>query len=179
MKRILLPVVVAGLSVLGATAHATDDTINFNGSVIGTTCTITVGGTVAPTAATITLAPARDSDLNASGKTAVPTPFDIVLTNCTATGKVFARFESVIVYSPSILPNTGTATNVALQLYDNAVANGNVNAIIVVGGAQNSSTRVQVVAGAATLKYGVQYYASGVATVGTVKGQAVYSIVYE
>lgn len=179
MKRILLPVVVAGLSVLGATAHATDGTINFNGSVIGTTCKITIGGTVAPTAATVTLAAARDSDLNAANKTSVPTPFDMVLTNCTATGKVSAYFELTGANAAGRLTNTGTATNVELQLYDNANANGNVNATIKAGQTQTANTRVQVTGGNATLKYGVQYYATGVATVGTVKGQTTFYIVYE
>lgn len=178
MKRILLPALLAGLSALGATAHATDGTINFNGSVIGTTCKITVGGTVAPAAATVTLAQTGDSTLNVAGKIAMPTPFDMVLTNCTATGKVSAYFETGtgVDTTTGLLKNTGTATNVELQLYDNAIGN---TATIKAGQTQTASTRVQVVGGGATLKYGVQYYATGAATVGTVKGSVTYSIAYE
>ncbi|MBO9651179.1 MAG: type 1 fimbrial protein [Variovorax sp.] len=177
MKRVLLPALVAGLATLTATAYASDGTINFTGSVIGTTCSISVNGTAAPAPATVTLQPARDSDLNAAGKTAMPTPFDIMLTSCTDTGKVSAFFEAGPGVNPGsgLLRNTGTATNVELMLYDAAAG-----AQIAAGDAsQKFTTRVQISGGQATLKYGVQYFATGVATVGSVAGTVTYHIVYE
>lgn len=180
MKRILLPTLLACIAATAATAQASDGTINFNGSVIGTTCTIKVNGTTAPAAATVTLSPARDSDLNVAGKSTVPTPFVIDLTQCTATGKVSAYFESgagVDASTGRLKQNGGTASNVELQLYDNAL--GDPNSLIKAGQTQTATARVQVVGGNASLKYGVKYYATGVATVGTVKGAVTYNIVYE
>lgn len=182
MKPFMLPAVLACVSTIAATAtaSASDGTINFNGSVIGTTCTIKVNGTTAPAAATVSLSPARDSDLNVAGKSAVPTPFAIDLTQCTATGKVSAYFESgsgVDATTGRLKQNGGTASNVELQLYDNAL--GDPNALIKAGQSQAASSRVQVVGGNATLKYGVKYYATGAATVGTVKSAVTYNIIYE
>lgn len=179
MKRVLLPVLAAGLTTLAATAYAADGTINFTGSVTGTTCNISVNGAVAPAGATVTLAPASDSDLDAAGKSAVPTPFDMVLTGCASTGKVSAYFESGPgVTAGGMVLNTGTAKNVNLVLYDNAAGAG--GAPIPAGTSyQDSNTRVNISGGNATLKYGVKYAATGVATVGSVKGAVTYHIVYE
>ncbi|MGH8388884.1 MAG: fimbrial protein [Pseudomonas sp.] len=177
MKRTLFQALVACISILAATAHAADGTINFKGSIIGTTCRIAVNGTVAPAAATVTLPPVGDSLLNAVGKMAIPTNFDIMLSNCTATGKASAYFEA----GPGVdtisghLKNTGTAANVDLQLLDR----NNSNAAIRAGQTQAATSRINFVGGAATLPYTVQYYALGVATVGTVTGSVTYSIIYE
>ncbi|MBB3175826.1 fimbrial protein [Variovorax sp. Sphag1AA] len=178
MKRVLLPVLAAGLTTLAGTGHAADGTINFTGSVIGTTCNISINGTAAPAGATVTLAPATESDLDAPGKTAVPTPFDMMLTGCASTGKVSAYFESGPGVSGGLVVNTGTATNVSLMVYDNAVGAGNFIPLGAVD--QDDTTRVNIVGGNATLKYGVKYIAiGGAATVGSVKGAVTYHILYE
>lgn len=177
MKRTLVLTLVAGISILAATAHAADGRIDFTGSILGNTCTITVNGSVAPAAATINMAAARDSDLNAATKTAVPTPFDIVLTKCVTGGKASAYFEPTPanIDANGRIKNTGTAGNVALELYDRARS----NAAISIVSLQTTTTRASITSGNATLQYGVRYYANAAATVGTVKGTVTYTVLYE
>jgi len=174
-RRILF--LIFGASALTSAQAASDGTVNFTGSVTGTTCNITVNGSVAPVAATVTLAAAPDSDLKIAGATSTPTPFDMVLSGCTATGKVSAQFEigTGVDIATGRLKNTGTAKNVDLQLYDNMVG----TAPAIRAGVADPRTTVQIAGGNATLKYGVRYYATGQATPGTVKGAVTYHLVYE
>jgi len=173
MRRIFF--LILGASAL-TSAQATDGTINFTGSVTGTTCNITVNGSAAPAAATVRLAPAPQNELNAAGATSTPTPFEMALTGCTSTGRVSAHFENGngVDFLGRVI-NTGTATNVDLQLYDNMAGTG----AAIRAGYGDARTTVQIAGGNATLKYGVQYVATGQATPGTVVGAVTYRIVYE
>jgi len=181
MKRTLVLTLVAGISTLAATAHAADGRIDFTGNILGNTCTIKVNGTTAPTAATINMVAARDSDLNGATKTSVPTPFDIVLSSCVVGGKASAYFEPLaanVDANGRLKNNGGTAGNVVLELYDRARSNAAIN----INSTQTTTTRVNISSssnGGATLQYGVRYYATGVATVGTVKSTVTYNILYE
>ena len=177
MKRILAPILVTALATLSMPSHATTNgTVNFNGNILGNTCTISINGAVAPAVATVNLLPAKDSDLSATGKTTNLTPFDISLTKCVGGTKASAYFESGSnTDAGGRIRNTGTATNVALELVDSERA----NAAILTITDQAANQRKSIVNGNATLKYGVRYYALGTATTGTVRGAVTYNIIYE
>jgi major type 1 subunit fimbrin (pilin) len=100
----------------------------------------------------------------------------MALSNCSATtGDVYAYFEQgANVNADGRLTNTGTATNVDLQLLDSG--NGVLNA----GSTEQTTSpkTVALTAGAGTLTYSAQYYATGAATAGTVLSAVNYSINY-
>ena len=74
-------IATSGLLSMSA-AQASDGTVTFTGSIVATSCVITGGGNIA-----VTLPPVDASALNASGKTATPTQFNIAMTGCPATDR--------------------------------------------------------------------------------------------
>lgn len=155
-------------------AEASDGTITFNGQIESQTCTVKVNG--GENNATVTLPTVSSSLLKTAGQTAGSTRFTIDLSDCsTQTGDVYAYFEQgANVNANGRLTNTGTATNVDLQLLDSA--NNALNA----GSTEQttSPTTAALAAGAATLSYAAQYYATAAATSGTVASSVTYSINY-
>lgn len=177
MKSIIPPILLAALAIVSLPSHATTNgVVEFKGNILGNTCTIAVNGAIAPAVATVNMLPARDSDLNATGKTANITPFDISLTKCVGGTTAYAYFEAGSNTDASgRVKNTGTATNVSLELVDSDKA----NAAILTNSSQAATQRKAIVNGNATLKYGVRYYALGKATTGTVRGAVTYNVIYE
>ncbi len=175
MKK--LSMVALGLMLAAAqvnAAEASDGTINFTGNIASQTCTVSVNG--GGSTATVTLPKVASSILSTSGQTAGNTRFTMALSNCSATtGDVYAYFEQgANVNADGRLTNTGTATNVDLQLLDSG--NGVLNA----GSTEQTTSpkTVALTAGAGTLTYSAQYYATGAATAGTVLSAVNYSINY-
>ena len=163
-----------------SSAFASDGTINFRGELVDSTCTVTVNGQVAPAAATVTLPTLSTKMLKAATNVAGQTGFNIELSNCTGpstTGAAF--FESGAGVDPltNNLKNTGTATNVQLQLVDatngRVIRTGNFEQVA------NTSRILKVATGSTILPYAVQYVATGVAVAGTVLGTVTYSINYQ
>lgn len=170
LKRILAVV----LLTTPIAAHASDGTISFSGAVNGSTCTVKLNGGSA--SGTVTLPTVSTSSLTSSGTTAGSTEFALDISGCTFSGatSVTAYFEAGSNVDPTTgrLNNTGSATNVQLQLflgsnYASKVAAGQSN--------QNSATALT---GAGALKYGVEYYATGTAGAGTVSSSVTYSLIY-
>ncbi|MFC6299257.1 type 1 fimbrial protein [Pseudomonas sp. CCM 7893] len=158
-------------------AMASDGTINFTGQLLAATCAVTVNGAASP--ATVTLPSITAGSLSATGKVAGQTNFNIKLTGCTGTATTAtAFFEAGGGVDPvsGNLKNTGTATNVQLQLVD-----GTSNLAIKAGDVAQVTTnsRGTIASNAATLPYAVQYYATGLATAGTVLGTVTYSLNYQ
>ncbi|KPH00188.1 fimbrial protein [Pseudomonas sp. RIT-PI-q] len=176
-KARVLAVLVAASSA--PFAMASDGTINFTGQLLAATCAINVNGAVSPAAATVTLPSITASSLSAAGKVAGQTNFIIKLTGCTGTATTAAAFfEAGGGVDPvsGNLKNTGTATNVQLQLVD-----ATSGLAIKAGDAAQltGNSRVTIASNAANLPYAVQYYATGLATSGTVLGTVTYSVNYQ
>ncbi|EOX4902160.1 fimbrial protein [Vibrio alginolyticus] len=158
---------------------ATNGTITFVGEVTDTTCDISVGGGASDS--TITLPTVSSANLSNVGETAGRVEFDVSLSNCSdaASKSAYAFFESGanVDSSTGRLVNTGNATNVDLQILDVA----NSYAPIKVGNtAQNSESVASAITdNSSTLKYAVEYYATGVATAGTVNSSVTYTISYK
>jgi len=155
-------------------AAASDGTINFTGNIESQTCTVSLNG--GASTGTVTLPNVATSMLANAGETAGATRFTIDLSNCTTkTGNVYAYFEQgANVNGNGRLSNTGTATNVDLQLTDSA------GTVLNAGSTEQSTSPTTAVLtdGAATLTYAAQYYATAAATAGTVLSSVTYSISY-
>lgn len=198
MKKLLLTTLVVaglGLSAQGAFADnppAQKGTITINGKIVDVTCTIN-GGT--PNII-VTLATISKSALPNAGDTAMDTPFDIKLTNCSKTGdgafssseKIYAAFinDPQKVSTDGRLLNKATdtpASGVTVQIANNASDNTNVIDISKSATAQGSKTVAidgTSPTGSATLQYKARYYAeTNSVTAGNVKGQVDYMIAYE
>lgn len=155
-------------------AAASDGTITFTGQINSQTCTVSVNG--GGSSASVTLPAVASSLLQTSGNTAGATRFNMDLTNCaTQTGDVFAYFEQgANVNADGRLINTGTATNVDLQLVDDESNPLNVGSTDQLDSPKTGT----LTAGAATLSYAARYYSTGATTGGTVASTVTYSINY-
>ncbi|MGL6017136.1 MAG: fimbrial protein [Gibbsiella quercinecans] len=157
-------------------ALASDGTISFTGSVTDQTCTVSVNGGSATE--TVALPVVSKSVLAVAGDTAGATSFTLSLSDCTtASGNAYAYFEqgANVDITTGRLNNTGTATNVAIQLKD-----ANANAIYIGSDIQSDSPATAAISanGAATLNYSAEYYATGASTSGSVASSVTYSISY-
>jgi len=179
MKKLIPLFSIVALPMVALNAHANSGSINFEGKITDSTCTVSVDGQGAD--ATIKLPTVSKDILKADGNKAGKTNFIISMTGCTLGGgetKVSTYFEagaSVDVNS-GFLINSGTATNVALSLTD-----GVSNAPIKAGNQdqEDNNTSATVADGAASLPYAVEYVASGVSTAGTVLSSVTFSLRYE
>ncbi|CAK6501299.1 Major fimbrial subunit SMF-1 (plasmid) [Pantoea sp. Nvir] len=155
-------------------AQASDGTISFTGNIESQTCTVDVNG--GGSSATVPLPNISSSHLQAAGQTAGSTRFTINLSACSSdSGEIYAYFEQgANVNADGRLVNTGTATNVELQLLDGA---GN---LLNAGSTAQSTAPLtaQLTGGAATLTYAAQYYATAATTAGSVASSVTYSINY-
>ena len=167
----------AGLLFLLAsagTAHASDGTITFSGAVTGSTCTVKLNGGSA--SGTVTLPTVSTSALPSTGSTAGSTPFTLDVSNCTFTGTTAgtAYFEAGANVNATTgrLANTGGAGNVELQLYLGS------NYASKVAAGQSNQNAATPLTGDGQLRYGVEYYATGAATAGSVASTVTYSLIY-
>lgn len=182
MNKTILAVSLLAASVLSTSAMAVN-TIDFEGTVIASTCDINAAGSGAADGL-VTLPAVSTNDLITDGDWAKRTPFDIKLTNCTpsiAQATTFFEPGANIDVARGNMTLTGAGTagvadNVQLQL---------LNALdfseIKLGSdatAQNS-TPVTLAAGAATLPYYVQYYATGASTAGSANSFVKYTMTYQ
>lgn len=175
-----VPIVIAAVGMMNA-VHAADGNIDFQGKLYVQTCTIKVNGIVTP-AAVVSLPTLSASLLDAVGKVAGQTNFDIELSNCTGQNihMVKAFFEAGADVDPisGQLINRGDATNVRLQLLDNYSGIGDPIKV----GDPSQLTRtswIPVPFADAVLPYSVQYFATGTATAGSVSSNVTYSINYQ
>ncbi|MFM0250157.1 fimbrial protein [Paraburkholderia sediminicola] len=186
MKKSILPAIaiVTGslLSLASFGAHAADGTITITGSVADTTCSINGMASGVQANLPVTLQPVSASALSAAGATAGtsgPSDMQLKLTGCSGTAtKAIARFENGPTVDPTSgnLINSGTATNVQVRLL-----NAQMSPINIVTAANNVSgtNSATISAGAATLSYFAQYYATGKATAGNVNTTVQYSMQYQ
>ncbi|HEY3597971.1 MAG TPA: fimbrial protein [Paraburkholderia sp.] len=179
MKKLSISAAIVALAAAAlapVSANAFDGTITFNGSLSAQTCTINGNGTSAKNFA-VTLPTVSTGSLAAVNATAGRTPFNIALSGCTpGTGNVSVYFEpgNTDTSNGNLLVNAGGAGNVEIQLLNNDASP------IKAGFAQASqnSQAVGLAAGAATLNYFAQYFATAATTPGPAVSQVNYTIAY-
>lgn len=165
-------------SLHSVTATASDGTISFSGGIVASTCIIKLNDVSA--SGTVTMPWVALNLLATTGNIAAPTNFTLNLSGCTTvTGAtlVNAFFESGagVNNSTGNLINTGTATNVAVQL----LVAGTMTQIIPGLATQAQPASVSIPGGTGTLAYVAQYISTGVATAGTIISSVTYSLTYQ
>ena len=155
-------------------AMASDGEVLFSGNISAPTCKVDVGGSNL----VVTLPTVSVQTLNAPGKTAGRTPFNISLSGCEASMDMVAIF-----FEPG--KNTSQSDN---RLINSLNPNGNVQlqllnkdmTVIKLGNDKNGqgAQSVPVVQGRANLEYFVEYYATGNASAGAVSSSTEFLVVY-
>lgn len=117
LQRLLAPVAVAS-ALFSAGAMAADGTINFNGNITASACSVagarqTGSGDSVNTQATVTLPNVSIGSLDAVGIYAGHTPFSIYLTNCEATGTLNNVRTMFTTTNPAPAPDSGSMANIA------------------------------------------------------------------
>ncbi|WP_089084553.1 fimbrial protein [Aquitalea magnusonii] len=177
MKRTFIPLCVACTGFMSQ-AHAYDGSISFTGNISTATCTISVEG--GGNNGAITLPSISTKALAAALATAGATPFSIALSGCTGSATQAAVwFENDSnVNAAGRLINSGTAGNVDVAIY-----NASSSTHIPIGQTSttfgSSGTAFPINNGSATLNYMARYYATGIATAGTVTANVNYTVQYQ
>ncbi|MBO2651606.1 fimbrial protein [Shewanella algae] len=176
MKKLTLAFAVSG-ALLGSSAAmaAGPNTITFQGEVTAETCEVTINGN---TANPVVLLPSvSKTELSDPGATAGETIFTLGVTGCSGASAISTKTKFVgnNVDTNGNLANTGTATNVALQLLDAAGGTAiNLNTDVAVTGVALAIGETE-----GSVDYAVQYISvAGGATAGTVAGSVQYAISY-
>jgi len=164
------------LGMLPVASNAANGTITFNGVLTAPTCTINSG----TPSFTVALPSTNTAPLVTAAATTGQTNFNINLSGCGNTPQnVYAFFTGANINATTgNLINTGTATNVEVQLL-----NGADSSVINLAGASGSQNSTQITtntSGTGTLSYTARYYSTGGvgATPGTVATTVDYTIVY-
>lgn len=196
-RTLFVPGAAAGLAAAIALvpqgANAATGTITINGSVLGTTCSVTAatGGNNSSGFSsgnfTVTLPGVQKSALATAGSKAGNTPFSMTLSGCPTSPsgeQVAAYFSgSNVNAADGYLTNTtttGGATNVEIQLLNGSGSSIDLSKPSAY--AQGSSYATINTSGAANLSYEAQYIvptgATGGATAGKVTTTVDYTLVY-
>ncbi|WP_413283749.1 fimbrial protein [Vibrio sp. MA40-2] len=169
---LLSAVTILSTSVLAAQANV----ITFQGEVTDQTCVVDVNGEEANPV--VLLPTVSTSDLAADGNVAGTTEFNISVSGCTAgaTGDISTVFVGNQVTTAGNLGNTGSATNVDIQILDTASSaidfTSDFNGVGDLNLADATATE-------ATATYKAQYYATGLSAAGTVNASLQYAISYQ
>ncbi|MFC3627043.1 fimbrial protein [Vogesella amnigena] len=167
MKTLAI-ITTAILTLATAAAQASDGTITVNGSLTANTCTINNG---TGNNITVNLPTLSTASLKSSGQTAGSTKFSIQLSSCTATqAQTYFEAGNTIAADGNLL-NAGSAANVEVQLLNNQGNAINLNT-------NTNSQQVNIAAGAASLDYYAQYYATGQTGPGSVTSTVKYTVSY-
>ena len=175
MKKSLLALALVALPGM-VFAQMSDNTVRFQGEVADQTCSVDVNGTASQPV--VLMPTAAASALKGVNSITGKTNFSINLTNCTAAvadTKISTTFAGTDVTTAGNMGNSGTATNVEVQLRGSDSKPVNLaNGMTEVPGitlAQGQTSATQDLA--------VQYISEeGNATAGTVIASAQYAISY-
>ncbi|AJJ11475.1 putative fimbrial protein [Yersinia rohdei] len=175
MNKITLAIALFSASTTIAMA-ASNNTITFQGEVTAQTCSVSVNGVDANPM--VLLPTVSSSDLDASGKTAGKTTFTLGVTGCASSAAdidIKTVFVANQVTTSGNLGNTGTATNVELQLLKDATTTTGINL-----NSNVAQDGIVLKAGdtSAEHDFAVQYYATGQAGPGSVIGSVQYAVSY-
>ncbi|WP_072011975.1 fimbrial protein [Trabulsiella guamensis] len=174
MKRTALAFICTIIISASATA---DNTIRFQGEVTDQTCTVSINGN--PSAPLILMPTVSTSALATAGATTGMTLFSVDLTRCTASSSAKAiktMFVGNNLTSNGRMGNTGTASNVSLQLVDPANP---TTPLDLTGQIGAPGLNLAANATSASYNYAVEYYAEGTATPGSVLGSVQYAVSYQ
>ena len=171
IKHLSLALIAAASATV---AMADSGTITFNGLVVADTCTTTLTGGASATAVTLPTVPT--TALANSGDTAGQTPFSLSVAGCDATAATRGIHYTLTpsaydASNNSLLANTGTATNVGVEILEGATA-------IAFAGAAHQTSNVTLTSGAGSVSLAAQYKATGAATAGTVTSALNWTLVY-
>ncbi|WP_288395561.1 fimbrial protein [uncultured Acinetobacter sp.] len=172
MKKVQLGLAIIGLGLASSTVFAAPDgTVTVTGKIVDQTCT--VGGTSGKY--TVVLPTVAKSSLATAATTNGDTKFTINLTACPA-GNVGVYYDNTNPNTNTAgrLNNTGSATNVNIQLLNSAKA---VIDLSKDSAGQNIVTS-NVTSGSASLDFYARYYATGATTAGDVSTTVTYYVVY-
>lgn len=179
MKKNLLALMLAAAPAFAFAQSS--NTIQFQGEVTDQTCAVTVNGNAS--SPTVLLPTVSTADLATAGNTAGETHFTIGLSGCTAPTTAARAINTVFVgnqvTTDGNLGNTGTATNVALQLFDPAVA---AKRFVLSSSSGYAAPGLSLAVGATSASYdfGVRYISeNGSATAGSVLGSVQYAVSYQ
>lgn len=172
MKKVLLATLVA----LPFVSFANPNTIQFQGEVTEQTCSVLINGTSANP--TVLLPSVPTTALAAATDTAGLTNFTVALTGCTVPssaqniGTVFVGNNLTV---DERLGNSGTATNVTLQLVDPSTP---TIPLDLTGATPAPGLVLASGDTSAAYDFAVRYYAEGASTAGSVLGSVQYSVSY-
>lgn len=171
IKHLSLALIAAASATV---AMADNGTITFNGLVIADTCATTLTGGASATAVTLPNVPT--TALAATGNTAGQTPFSLSVAGCDAaaatSGIRYTLTPSAYHTSnTSLLDNTGSATNVGVEILEGATP-------IAFVGAAHQTPNVTLTSGAGSVSLAARYKATGAATAGTVTSVLGWTLVY-
>ncbi|MDR5856696.1 fimbrial protein [Caballeronia sp. LZ062] len=168
MKTALVAVGLATAS----SAFAADATLTFTGTIILPTCTVDPSSVTQ----TIPLGTARTTDFAGVGDVKNATPFNLKLNNCAANTAVSMTINGTADTVQSVLKNTGTATQVGVQLLK-AVNVGDTSGSPIT---LNTSATIGTVdaTNALTIPMVAQFYRLGTMTGGTVSAAATVNFAY-
>jgi len=177
MKKSHVAVILGSIFFATYASAASDNTISFQGEVAAETCSVTVNGNAA--SPVVLLPTVSTSDLEASGSTAGQTSFEVGVSGCTGDSANATTISSVFVgnnvSTNGNLSNTGTASNVEVQILDTA------DTAIDLTSGYTASGDLTLAAGetSSSATYSAQYYATGAATSGTVAASLQYAVTYQ
>ncbi|KIP74025.1 MULTISPECIES: fimbrial protein [Vibrio] len=177
MKINKLVVIVGSCLFTSSVLAASANTITFQGEVTDETCTVSVNGENASPVVLLETVP--KSALASSGDTAGATEFEVSISGCTGNAAGVPNISTVFVGNQVTgngnLGNTGSATNVELQILDTT------GSTIDLKGGFKGSNDLALASGeqANSATYKAQYYATGAATAGTVNASLQYAVSYQ
>jgi major type 1 subunit fimbrin (pilin) len=188
-QRIALAAALVSMSVIAFigmnNARAADGTITINGAVTDTTCSINAVPNGSPANVTTTLPTVDAGALAAAGATAGTSnlgDLKLALSGCSGTAtKAVARFEN----GPTVDQSNGYLVNQAVsapaQNVEVRLLNANMQPINILTNTNNdiATNGAAISAGAATLNYFAQYFATGKAQSGAVNTQVQYTMQYQ
>lgn len=173
----MLPLMAATLLACLPVLHideavAADATLNFSGTILPPTCDID-GSTANQT---VSLGSVPIMNFAAVGSTANATAFNLNLVNCTAGANVTMTVAGTMDTVASVLKNTGTATQVGVQILQATSVGATtgtpvaLNSAIGKGAVGSSNTM--------TIPFVAQFYRLGTMTAGTVSTTATINFTY-
>ncbi|CNE45377.1 fimbrial protein [Yersinia nurmii] len=175
MNKITLAIALFSASTTVAMA-ASNNTITFQGEVTAQTCSVTVNGLDANPM--VLLPTVSSTDLDASGKTAGKTTFTLGVAGCASEVTdidIKTVFVGSQVTTAGNLKNTGTATNVELQLLKDSTT---TTGIDLNSGVAQDGIVLKAGDTSAEHDFAVQYYATGKTTPGSVIASVQYAVSY-
>lgn len=174
-KKIIAMGVVFGLSSAASVFAASDNTITFQGEVTDQTCAVTINGNAA---SPVVLLPTVSTGDFASSTTAGATTFEVGVSGCTADTsgdvEISTVFVGNLVTSSGNLGNTGTASDVEIQILDTA------GTVIDFTSNFNGNGDLTLTSGAtsASADYTAQYYTTRTPSAGSVTASLQYAVTY-